>query len=267
MQQPELISAIAAAGKYILTWKCDTTNVMGYRLYRSTDGAAWSLLMNESTLKAQTVSITESAPAVSYRVSSVLKTTGNPESILSNAMIVGTGTVSGKILIIDGFSRQLGSWRGAGHTFAVNYGMSIAGAGYSVETIKRSLIDSQTVSLQSYKGIVWIAGDQSTSEDTVLFKAERDALKKYLEQGGCLLISGSEIGYSVFMNSNIETKGFLNNYLKASFFNDNAGTSSGKRNIHLIVYGLSDYQFCSNIYDRISRCPVGVRRRRALYDL
>jgi hypothetical protein len=225
MQQPELISAISAAGKTILTWKCDTTNVLGYRLYRSTDGATWILSMNESTLKVQTVSITESASAVSYRVSSVLKTTGNPESILSNAMIVGTGTASGKILIIDGFSRQLGSWRGAGHTFAVNYGMSIAAAGYSFETMKRSLIDSQMVSLQSYKGIVWIAGDQSTSEDTVLLKAERDALKKYLEQGGCLLISGSEIGYSVAMNSNVETNGFLNNYLKASYISDNAGTS------------------------------------------
>ena len=224
-QQPQIMSAVSAAGKHILTWKCDTTNVMGYRLYRSSDGAAWTLLMNESTLKAQTVSITESSPAVSYRVSSVLSTPGNPESILSNSMIVGTGTVSGKILIVDGFSRQLGDWRGAGHTFAVNYGMSIAGAGYSVETIKRSLIDSQSVSLQSYKGIVWIAGDQSVNEDTVLFKAERDALKKYLEQGGCLLISGSEIGYAISKNSNSETNGFLNNYLKASFFNDNAGTS------------------------------------------
>ena len=223
--------------------------------------------MNESLLKTQTVSIPESAPAVSYRVSSVLKTTGNPESILSNAMIVGTGTASGKILIVDGFSRQLGSWRGAGHTFAVNYGMAIAGAGYSLETIKRSVVDSQMVSLPSYKGIVWIAGDQSTNEDTVLCKAERDALKKYLEQGGCLLISGSEIGYSVFMNSNAETKGFLNNYLKASFFNDNAGDVSSKRNINVSVYGLSEYQFCSNIYDRLSRCPNGVRRRRALYDL
>jgi hypothetical protein len=225
IQQPELISAIAVAGKNVLTWKCDTTNVMGYRLYRSTDGATWSLFMNESTLKTQTVSMTESAPAVSYRVSSVLKTTGNPESIPSNAMIIGTGTASGKILIVDGFSRQLGDWRGPGHTFAVNYGMTIAGAGYSFETIKRILIDSQTVSLLSYRGVVWIAGDQSTKEDSALFKSERDALKKYLEQGGCLLISGSEIGYSVYMNSNVETKGFLNNYLKASFFNDNAGTT------------------------------------------
>jgi cell wall-associated NlpC family hydrolase len=227
-QQPELMSAVAAGSKHVLTWKCDTTNVLGYRLYRSTDGAAWTMVMNETTLKSQTVSMTESAPEVSYRLSSVLRTTGNPESILSNAMIAGTGTASGKILIVDGFSRQLGSWRGAGHTFAVNYGMAIAGAGYSIETIKRSLIDSQTVSLQPYKGVVWIAGDQSTNEDTVLFKAERDALRKYLEEGGCLLISGSEIGYSVFMNRNVETNDFLNNYLKAGFVNDAAGTANAK---------------------------------------
>ncbi len=243
MQQPEMLSAVNTSGKHSLVWKCDTTNVTGYRLYRSTDGTSWSLLLNENSLKTQTISITATGTAVSYRVSSVLNTAGAPESMLSNAVCVGVGTASGTILIVDGFSRQIGGWRGAGHTFAARYGISIASEGASIETAKRSLLDDQTISLQPYKGVIWIAGDQSTKEDTVLYKAERDALKQYLEAGENLFISGSEIGYALSGYGNTETRGFYNDYLKASYLSDDAGTTTAEGTTNSLFHNYQKISF------------------------
>ena len=224
-RRPEILSAVNSGGKHLLTWKCDTTHVAGYRLYQSTDGSTWTRLLDESTLKTPTASVSGTEPCVSYRVTSVIDSTGSPESDWSNAVTAGVGTASGTVLIIDGFSRETGSWRGPGHCFAVSYGMSIAASGYSIETAKRSLIDGQSISLQAYKGVIWIAGDQSTL-DTVINKAERDALKQYLEGGGCLLITGSEIGWALVPNGSLESRKFYNDYLRAAYVADNAGSNA-----------------------------------------
>jgi len=68
-------------------------------------------------------------------------------------------------------------------------------------------------------------GDESTAQET-FSKAEQDIVKNYLDNGGKLLVSGSEIGWDLEHKGDSEDKDFYNNYLKASYSADDAGTYS-----------------------------------------
>lgn len=52
------------------------------------------------------------------------------------------------------------------------------------------------------------------------------SLKTYLEQGGCLFISGSEIGWDLSNKGSAADKAFYNNYLKAVYVADDAGVET-----------------------------------------
>ena len=220
---PEMLSVTIEGASHRLTWACDTTGVLGYRLYRSTDGVTWNRVLDETTLKTTTTDYGFSGAVNSYRVSSVMNSTEYPESNWSNAVTATSGSEEGKVLVVDGFNRETGSWRGPGHSFSARYGAALQQSGYSVETVERKLIDSGVVSLQPYRAVVWIAGDQSTL-DTVINHRERMALSDYLEGGGLLFISGSEIGYALVEKGSAEGGAFLRDYLKASYVADNAAT-------------------------------------------
>ena len=62
---------------------------------------------------------------------------------------------------------------------------------------------------------------------TETFSATEQALvSDYLERGGRLFVSGSEIGWDLSNQGTAEDKDFYANYLKAAFVSDNAGAGS-----------------------------------------
>src|SRR5690606_28090847 len=72
--------------------------------------------------------------------------------------------------------------------------------------------------------VVWFIGDES-SADVTLSLAERNAIRAYLDAGGKLIISGSELSYNVSRSGGAQYDlPFTTGYLKATFVNDGAAS-------------------------------------------
>ncbi|VAX16476.1 hypothetical protein MNBD_IGNAVI01-2052, partial [hydrothermal vent metagenome] len=126
-----------------------------------------------------------------------------------------------KCLIVDGFNRESGSWRGPGHTFALKYGQALKTVSVNFTTIKNSQLLNSSFGLNDYDFVFWILGDESTVDET--FSHDEQALvKAYLESGGNLFVSGSEIGWDLDYKGDSQDKDFYNNYLKAKYISDDA---------------------------------------------
>lgn len=224
LRQPILQSVLQQSdGTVRITWTCDTAGVKGYRLYMSPDGSKWTAVQTENTLKDMYAVLTPQNTTEYYRVSSVLNT-----SIESNwSGVLGTGKYTGakKILIVDGFDRETGGWRMKGNTFIMRYGKALNLLKENFESIKSRSIALHSVSLSNYDAIYWMTGDESTADET-LSSADQAMLKEYLDNGGRLFVSGSEIAWDVYHRGNADDRYFFNNYLKAIFLSDNASSRS-----------------------------------------
>ena len=148
-----------------------------------------------------------------FRVASVLR--GNPsvESYWSNALSAGNFSNAKRILIIDGFERSTGSWRGAGHIFATRYGNALSKNKISFESVKNSQLNNSRFAFSNYNAIYFILGDESTEHET--FSATEQLLvQQYLESGGKIFVSGSEIGWDLFEKGTPSDKIFTQIILK-----------------------------------------------------
>lgn len=220
-QRPVLSSALASdTSKIILKWRCDTTDVKGYRLYRSSNFLVWNLIANEDVIQDTIFEYTMNTDASFFRVSSILNSSLT-ESHWSNVMAVSNYNSVKKILIVDGFQRENGNWQGPGHPFVFRYGKALVQDQYRFESISRNEISQ--VNLSEYFAIVWFTGDQSTVDETFSGQ-EQTLLKSYLESGGNLFASGSEIGWDLYNKGTASDKLFFNQYLKAAYINDNANS-------------------------------------------
>lgn len=228
-QQPELLSAERVAENLVrIKWSCNTANILGYRVYHSTDGITWNLILNENSYQLTTAEININNAINFFRVSSVKNDSPNfTESYWSNVLGISSFVPKKKALIVDGFEREAGSWRGAGHSFVTKYGNALGIMNIDFISIKNSELQNGNYKLDDYNYIFWILGDESTINETFNFK-EQQLVKNYLNNGGNLFVSGSEIGWDLDFKGDTQDKSFYNNYLKSSYISDDAGASSAK---------------------------------------
>lgn len=225
--QPNLLQATEIYGGIIsLSWTCDTTNIIGYRVYHSVNGSSWSLLLDENTCDSTSVNIGTENDVEYVRIASVKKIgEALSESNWSNSMGVRKSDKQ-KCLIVDGFTRneQAGSWQGPGHTFAIKYGKALATTSGTFETVSNIKILDSTVLLNKYDVLFWISGDESTLDET-FSHSEQTLIKSFLENGGNLFVSGSEIGWDLGSKGDAADKDFYKNYFKANYVSDDAATN------------------------------------------
>ena len=128
-------------------------------------------------------------------------------------------TTAQKILIIDGFNRN-GSFTGSSHDFVATYAESIVKQdGYSIHSCSNSSVGSGYLDMADYDIVFWFLGDESTANET--FNSwEQARIAEYLQKGGKLFVSGSEIGWDLVAKGSIEDKTFYQDYLKAEYLAD-----------------------------------------------
>ena len=225
-QRPSLLSAVTGTGgSATIQWQCDTTNIFGYRLYRSTDGVQWTLFQNESILgRISQASFPLTSDAEYFRIASVKNDASKTESDWSNAMGASRLRGASHYLIVDGFERLNGSWQGPGSTFADRYGAALKNAGVTFSTMKNSQTLLDTTTVQGYDGLVWFLGDEGTELET-FSPAEQSLVRSYLQSGKKLFVTGSEVGYDLSSNGSAADKMFYADYLKAVYKADNAGST------------------------------------------
>lgn len=132
---------------------------------------------------------------------------------------------SAEWLVVDGFDRVLdGSYHSPAHDFAARVARALGGA----SSAANEAVAEGAVSLEDYPGVVWLLGDEGTA-DVTLDEAEQAAIADYLDAGGRLLISGSELGYA--------TDGaWLESTLHLGYVADDAGTNRAGGYTFGVVY-------------------------------
>jgi hypothetical protein len=143
-------------------------------------------------------------------------------SPFSDAYGVRLNTSSTKTLIVDGFDRteSAGSYHLPSHTFAMTQGSSIP---QDFSTCANDAVIDGSVLLQNYQVVVWVLGDESSADET--FNAsEQNLVAGYLQNGGKLFVSGSEVAYDLDRASGPTQadRDFLQQYLKVSYAGDDA---------------------------------------------
>lgn len=132
-----------------------------------------------------------------------------------------TSSVAIKILVVDGFNRYGGSGSNPNpdHNFTSYYGNPFGALGIRFETVSNALVNTSS-QLTSYKYVIWFLGDESTTDES-FNDAEQIILKTFLDSGGNLFVTGSEVAWDLDFNGSVSDKDFFNNYLKSIYTDDN----------------------------------------------
>jgi len=200
-------------------------DLKGFRLFYSLNGSTYQLKDNESVLTNSLNGFQYSYNQMNplylklFAVDSAVVTNVSEQSDVYGIRMLDDDK---KILIVDGFDRYggSGSWANPFHDFVVSHAQSIT---LSFESCANEKVIDGEFNLNDYQLVIWICGDESTADET-FSTAEMNKVKSYLENGGKLFVSGSEIAWDLEGASSATSADteFLHSYLKAKFVSDDS---------------------------------------------
>lgn len=187
-------------------------SIAGYRIYYSNDKNLedWHLAADEDSLPADSTSVyfdspeefiePSSQPAKYFYITAV-DTSGSESkrSDIYSRFAPGSSSEYKEILIVDGFDKSTGSegWQEPNHYFNTSYFNSIlANDTMRVSSAYDAAVRKELIDLNDYDMVFWFVGDNSREEST-LIGSEQGKVAFYLEDGGTVFMSGSEIGYDL----------------------------------------------------------------------
>ncbi|MCD6374881.1 MAG: T9SS type A sorting domain-containing protein [Caldisericaceae bacterium] len=219
------------AGMEISWYPSSASDLKGYRYYFSWDLETWNLHTKENELTAEMTDTTfnvQSTKPIWSRLSAVDDAYPPNESNFTDVYGTLPANDQQRILIVDGFDRtqSSGSWHEPEHWFAAIYGQAMAANDFGFDCAANDALLDGSITLSDYDAVFWFLGDESTADET--FSAdEQQLVKNYLEAGGRLFVSGSEIAWDLDQDNNssgttAEDEQFLHLYLKADYNADDS---------------------------------------------
>ncbi len=202
---PELRAAVSLDENTVrVSWRTEHTGPLLVRVEGSHDGAQWEVLNETENVELE----------VPHRP--WLRLTRPPvEGFVSLPSDV-YGATGREWLIVDGFDRVLGgSWTQPTHDFAARIGNAL-GEPFSVASDEA--IERGEVLLTDFSRVIWLLGDESTSDVTFSPDA-RTAITAYLGSGGALIVSGAEVGYAT-------DSAWFSSTLHTAYVSDDANTNT-----------------------------------------
>jgi len=210
-----------------LKWSVsDTETIDEFHLYMSADGLNWNderFISPDSSSFSETINDTQ---AVYFKLKSISSSDGSTESLPSDGYGIYRNDRRQKVLIVDAFDRtssSTGSWGHTYHDFSVTHARALQVLKIPFETVPNEAVINGFITLDDYAAVIWISGDESTADET-FNSSEQNLINTYLKQGGQLFVSGSEIGWDLDYKGETADRSFYNNFLKADYVEDDAGS-------------------------------------------
>ena len=214
-----------------------------YKVYVSTNGKSF-----KDGITTTSTSFTFNGNAQTIYYFKVTATNAGGESFSSSVVAAKTprvGNANIPYLIVDAFDRldgsamiariesaALGSVRRMflermnRYDYMIEHAEALGNCNSNIafDGCQNEAVVNNSILLSTYTAIDWFTGEESTIDKSI-DPAEVVLLKAYLNAGGNLLISGSEIGWDIGRpaSANVDAD-FYNNYLKALYVDDDATT-------------------------------------------
>ena len=160
-------------------------------------------------------------------------------------LINGNGACSGgKVRKIDPRTFQ-------SFNYTVQHGLALGAAGIGFDSCSAKCVENGQTSLTPYGMVAWIGGQEAeaftepmNTDDTAIKPAARTALTNYLQGGGKLLISSSELAWDFGRSAAAaDKKAFLADFMKANYSADSSNTFQATGVAGSIFAGMSGITF------------------------
>lgn len=223
----------------------------GYVVYQSHNGYGFGTPRLVAGGQTRSLEITGLAPGATlfFRVAA---TNPGGESLPSETLAVRIPPAGQRpVLIVNGFDRLnrtmniretsptgIGGVSGTSQTYdrviprrsnsydySVLYARAAEVSGRAFDSCANECIEAGDVSLSAYSIVLWMLGEESTQEET--FSAvEQLRVAEFLDAGGCLLVSGSELAWDLGRASGPTDadRAFLRDSLRVEYAGDDAGS-------------------------------------------
>lgn len=201
----------------------------GFRLYSSDDGHAWD---DGVDVTGTSVNMVLGAGMVKYF--RVAATNAGGESFPSAVVAAGVPSGGGapSVLIVNGFDRldatmarseslpnvgtavRVFQERMNDGTYARRHGLAIAQNGHGFDAATMAAVTNGSVTLAAYPAVDWFVG-RGEKGNGGMSNANENALRTYVEGGGRLILTGSNVASTLSMGDATDTS-FLAEILHAS---------------------------------------------------
>ncbi len=106
------------------------------------------------------------------------------------------------------------------YNYITHYAKALEENNYGFTSASNEAVKNGNVDLNQFDAVIWILGQESTADHT-FDSVEQQKVEDYLNNGGNLFVSGSEIGWDLDYKNN--GRAFFNDYLKADYVADSSG--------------------------------------------
>ena len=229
IQQTEIVGDVKLTGVLSSSstsiqalWQKPSGTPDSFYIYLSENGISWDTIPYRKVSGAATGTVINGLiEGKSYYVKLKAKNAIGESPNFSKTYGGYTSVNTSKVLIVDGFNRYGGSGSNPNpaHNFTKYYGNPLGELGIRFETVSNSLVTT-TSQLTNYKYVIWFLGDESTADET-FNEDEQNILKTFLDGGGNLFVTGSEIAWDLDFKGTANDKNFFINYLKSVYSADN----------------------------------------------
>jgi hypothetical protein len=241
---PPLVHAQNVGGGHIrLSW-ADEPAASQYTYYHSLDGVSFD---DSATTADTSVTYTDLDPGLVHYFKVAFQETTDARAV-SEVMAAKASAKTVSLLIVNGFDRLSSS---NSLDFVRQHAEAVFNAGYAFDACANELVERGIVDLNDYAAVIWILGEESTEHET-FSEDEQLQVEGYLEDGGKLFVTGSEIGWDLveegdtdndWENGSPNDTPFYEDYLKATYVGDDAGVYAASGVAGTIFEGLSGITF------------------------
>lgn len=247
-QPREIVIRDLGNGDVQLAWQPPVSNgaygdaATGYVVYQSAGGLAFGDPLVLGNVLTTTVSGVAPGETRYFRLAA---TNAGGESMPSEVLAVRRPTAgAADVLVVNGFDRlrrqqnelqtftqppayaglsiERQQWRRSNaFDYIIEYADALAAADAGFDSCANEAVANERVSLASYAVVIWMLGNESVEDDT-LSPAEISRLTSYLDGGGNLFISGSDLAFDLVSQGG--GPAFAQNYLRIGFSANDAAT-------------------------------------------